>query len=400
MRFPSVRLTRGLTRDTYLLSFTSLFADISTEMLYPILPVFVTRVLGASAGTLGLMEGLANATQYTVQGPSGWLADRIRSPKRLAALGFLVAALAKPLIGGSTSWPEALGGRVADRFGTGVRSAPRDAMVAGSATDEARGRAYGLESLGDNLGAFIGPLVCAFLVLTMHVETRWIFYVAVLPGLASVVLVLLVRDRAHHERRGPTAPPSVRSLPAQYWKYVAATALFGLGNATNALVILRAQNLGLSLQATLFAYAGFNLFASLASLPAGYLADTVGRKWTLMAALAIFVVAYSGFAAGEGVALTAALLVLFGLFQGVFRAVGKALAADLSPERLRATGLGIYSTAVGLSGLVASVVGGQLWDRATPAATFWYGAAVGVVGLAAVGLLVPSRTAARERATG
>ncbi len=383
------RFTRGLSSDTYLLSFTSLFADVSTEMLYPILPIFVTRVLGASAGTLGVMEGVANATQYLSQGPSGWLADRIRSPKRLAAAGFLVAALAKPFIGASTSWPEALAGRFADRLGTGTRSAPRDAMIAGSAVEDARGRAFGLESVGDNLGAFIGPLVCALLLLVAHLQIRWIFVLAAVPGLVSAGLVMLVKGRSRAEPAAVTEEKGLRELPPAYWKYIAAVALFGLGNATNALVILRAQDLGLSLQGTLFAYAGFNLCASMAALPAGYVSDRLGRKSTLMVALAVFVITYVGFAAGEGVVVAGLLLVLFGVYQGVFRAVGKALAADLSPEPVRATGLGVYSATVGLTGLVASVAGGQLWDRIDPAAAFWYGAAVGVVGLAALGILVP-----------
>lgn len=385
------RYTRGLTRDTYLLSFTSLFADVSTEMLYPVIPIFVTQVLGASAGILGAMEGLANATQYLVQGPSGWLSDRIRSRRALAAAGFFVAAVAKPLIGGSTSWPEALAGRVADRFGTGVRSAPRDAMIAGSATGDARGRAFGLESVGDNLGAFIGPLVCAGVLFGLHHPVRSVFYLALAPGLVPVLLVLLVRDR-RPERRPGRPELRLRDMPAGYWRYLAATALFGLGNATNALVILRAQNVGLSLETTVLVYAGFNLCASLASLPAGYLSDRVGRKWTLMGALSIFVIVYAGFAAGRSLVLVAFLLVLFGLFQGAFRAVGKALAADLSPESRRGTGLGLYAATVGLSGLVASVIGGQLWDRVGPPATFWYGAALGLAGLLALGLFVSSRT--------
>ncbi|MGZ3489196.1 MAG: MFS transporter, partial [Isosphaeraceae bacterium] len=299
-----------------------------------------------------------------------------------------VAALSKPLIGTSASWQQALLGRFLDRLGTGTRSAPRDAMIASSAAEEARGRAFGLESLGDNLGAFVGPLVCVLLLFGAELSIRSVFFLAVIPGLVSVGLVLMVRDRRPAERKLEATRLRVVDLPAAYWRYLLAAGLFGLGNATNALVILRAQNLGLKLETTLLVYAGFNLCASLASLPAGYLSDRVGRKRTLMAAFAIFVVTYAGFALGESVALVAVLLVFFGLFQGTFRAIGKALAADLTPEALMGTGLGIYSATIGLTGLIASIVGGQLWDRVGPAATFWYGATFGLIGLVFLGLLV------------
>lgn len=385
-----MRHTRGLTRATYLLSFTSLFADVSTEMLYPILPVFVTQVLGASAGTLGGMEGVANASQYLVQGPSGWLSDRLRSRRLLAATGFLVAALTKPIIGSSTSWPAALAGRFTERFATGIRSAPRDAMIAASATDDARGSAFGLEGVGDNLGAFIGPLVCALVLFGLHLPIRSVFYLSLMPGLASFFLVLMVRERPLGGKQR-VATHRVRDLHADYWKYLVATGLFGLGNATNALLILRAQNLGLPLETTIVVYAGFNLCASLGSFPAGYLSDRLGRKRTLMAALGIFVVVYAGFAVGSSVVAAGVLLVLFGLFQGTFRVTGKALAADLSPEPVRATGLGLYAATVGLSGLAASVIGGQLWDRLGPSATFLYGTTFGLIGIFALGLLTSNR---------
>src|SRR5450759_4953396 len=230
-----VRRFSGLTRATYLLAVTSLVGDISTEMLYPVLPIFVTQVLGASAGTLGGMEGVANATQYLVQGPSGWLSDRLRSRRLLAAGGYLLAALAKPLIGISTSWPQALTGRFVDRFGTGTRSAPRDALIAASASDDARGRAFGLEGLGDNLGAFIGPLLAILLLFSMRYPIRSLFYLALIPGLLSFFLMLLVPER--RVERSDAAPGRVRDLSPGYWKYLLATGLFGLGNSTNALLI-------------------------------------------------------------------------------------------------------------------------------------------------------------------
>ncbi len=368
-------------------------------MLYPILPTFVTQVLGASAGTLAAMEGVATATQYTVQGPSGWISDRFSSRRTVAAAGYLLAALAKPFIGASAAWPQALVGRFADRLATGTRSAARDAMIAASAPPEASGRAFGLEGVGDNLGAFIGPLVAAVLVFLLHTPLRSVFFLAVFPGLASVVLVLLVRARPAPANAMGTRL-RLRELPVDYWRFVIATGVFGLGTATTALLLLRAQRLGLPLAVTILVYAGFNLCASIASLPAGYLSDRLGRKPTLAAALCVAVVTYAGFAIGGNLAVVAALFVAYGLFQGGFRAVGKSLAARLSPAALHGTGLGVYSGTVGVSGLVASVIGGQLWDRVGPAATFWYAAAVAALGVIALLVLVREGAADEPSAAG
>lgn len=393
-----MRRTSELSRDTYLLAFTSLLADASTEMLYPILPTFLTRELGASVATLGGIEGVANATQYLVQGPSGWLSDRLRSRRMLAAAGYLLAALAKPIVGSSISWPQALAGRFADRLGTGVRSAPRDAMIAASASGDAQGRAFGLEGLGDNLGAFAGPILALVLLFGMHLQLRSLFYLALIPGLGSFFLILLVRER-RPDPRDAVSPAHLDEMPKAFWKYLSATGLFGLANTTNALLVLRAQNVGLSPQTTILVYAGFNLCASLASYPSGYLSDRLGRKRTLVAALGLALIAYAGFALGGNGLLIAFVFALYGGFQGIYRATGKSLASDLSPAELRGTGFGMYSATIGLTSLVASIVGGQLWDRLGPAATFSYSAIFSAIGIAAMVLLVadrPGRTPGSE----
>src|SRR5438445_699800 len=185
----------GLSRNTFLLAFASLFADISTEMLYPVLPVFLTQTLGASARIVGLVEGLAQAIQNIVQGFSGWLSDKLRRRKPIAIAGYLLAAVSKPLIGLSTSWTGVLGARSLDRLGAGTRSAPRDALVAASADAAHRGRAFGLEGIGDNLGAFLGPLLAIALLTAVQVGERTIFYLAVIPGMLAALMILMVRER-------------------------------------------------------------------------------------------------------------------------------------------------------------------------------------------------------------
>ena len=379
------RYPAGISRNTVLLAFASLFADISSEMLYPILPIFLTQVLDASGSVVGLVEGVAEATQSVVQGFSGWLSDKLQKRKTLALIGYLVSALGKPLMGIATAWPGVLGGRFLDRLGAGFRSAPRDALIASSVPDEYRGRAFGLEGIGDNLGAFLGPLLAVLLLLSFHFEIRWIFLLAIVPGLLALLMVLMV-----HERPVPVAAKSkidvsLREFPVGYWKYLLVIAIFEFGNSSNSFLILQTKSIGASSALTILIYAGFNLVAALISYPAGSLSDRWGRRNILLASFVIFSVAYLGFARTRSVVAIGVLFAFYGLFQGIFRSVGKALASDFVPELLRASAVGWYSTVVGLLGLVASVGAGLLWDHVSHAAVFYYGAIFAIAG--SVGLL-------------
>jgi len=384
-----------LTTNVVLLSLSSLFGDVSTEMLYPILPVFLTQVLGTGGSVVGLIDGIAQATQNIVQGVSGSVSDRLQRRKPIALAGFLLAALSKPLIGFATAWPGVLGARFLDRVGAGTRSAPRDALIAGSVPDADRGKAFGLESLGDNLGAFLGPLLAVLLLGVLHIEMRTIFYLAVIPGLLAVLVVSLVR-----EERKPVADKvgiaskskidvRIGRLPIGYRKYLVATALFGLGNSSNAFLILRTQEAGVSVDNTILIYAGFNLVAALVSYPTGLLSDRFGRRNLLIGACGVFFLAYAGFALTTNALLVAGLFVCYGAYQGIFRAAGKALAADLVPAELRAGGIGWYSAVVGLTQLVASVAAGLLWDHLGHAAVFIFGTIFAATGAVAFALLVP-----------
>ena len=378
----------GLSRTTFLFALASLFSDISTEMLYPVLPAFLTKTLHADGTVVGLIDGFAQATQNVVQGFAGTLSDKLQKRKPIALAGYFLAAIGKPLMGLATVWPVVLGGRFLDRFGAGTRSAPRDALIASSVSEEKRGRAFGFEGVGDNAGAFLGPLVAVLLLYGFHAGIRSIFYLAVIPGLLAFLLVLLVKETPAAVPAKAKIDVSLRQFPAAYWKYLLATALFGLGNSSNAFLILRTQDAGASLEKTILIYAGFNLVAALISYPAGSLTDKWGGKRVLLACFVIFLIAYLGFALTQNVAVIAALFVFYGLYQGIFRTVGKTLASHLVPESLRAGGIGWYNATVGLLQLVASLVAGLLWDRIEHAAVFYYGSAFAVIGIFALLLLV------------
>lgn len=383
----------GLSRTTFLLTFASLFSDISTEMLYPVLPVFLTQTLKADGTIVGLVDGIAQATQNIVQGFSGTLSDKLQRRKPIAIAGYFLSAISKPLIGLATVWQAVLGARLLDRFGSGARSAPRDALIAASVTEDNRGRAFGLEGVGDNAGAFLGPLLAVLLLSWFGVGIRTIFYLAVIPGLLAFLLVLLVREQRTRAPAKAKIDVGPRRFPAEYWKYLVVIALFGLGNSSNAFLVLRTQDISASLQTTILIYAGFSLVAALVSYPAGWLFDKWGGKTVLLAAFVIFLIAYLGFALTQSVAVIAALFVFYGLYQGIFRTAGKALASRLVPDHLRASGIGWYSTTFGALQLVASLIAGTLWDRLGHAAVFFYGAAFAAIGIMALALLVrePSR---------
>jgi MFS family permease len=390
-RAPATSYFAGVSRDTVLLAFTSLFADISTEMLYPVVPIFLTQTLHAGGSVVGLVEGIAQATQNIVQGFSGWLSDKLQKRKSLALVGYFLSAIAKPLIGLARAWPGVMGGRFLDRLGAGFRSAPRDALIASSVSEENRGRAFGLEGIGDNLGAFLGPLLAVILFISFQLDIHWIFYLAIIPGLLAFFMILLVREKPVPRPANSKLDVNLGQFPELYWKYLLVTALFGFGNSSTSFLILQTKSIGASFEATILIYAGFNLVAALISYPAGSFSDRGRRKSVLLLSFIIFFIAYLGFARARSVGLIAALFVFYGSFQGIFRAVGKAFASDFVPAHLRASGVGWYSTTVGLVQLVANIVAGLLWDRIGHAAVFYYGAAFAAVGSIGLLVLIPGR---------
>jgi len=384
------RYFSGLTRNSVFLACASLFSDISTEMLYPILPIYFTQNLKASGSIVGVIEGIAQATQNIIQGASGYLSDKWQKRKPIALFGYILSAVSKPFIGIANAWPGALAARISDRLGSGTRSAPRDALIASSVDEKDKGKAFGLEGIGDNLGAFLGPLITVFLFFTIQLDIRYIFYLAIIPGLFSVLMILLVKEKKTVVKAKSKIDIHVRKFPKAYWKYLMVIALFGIGNSSNSFLILMVKDEGLSLVTTVLVYALFNLVAALISYPAGSFSDKYGRRPVLLISFIIFLVSYIGFAFSTSILLVGILFVFYGLFQGIFRSIGKSFAADFVPENLRASSIGWYSTVVGLSGLIASIIAGQLWDHTSHAAVFIYGAIFSFIGIIFLLILIPN----------
>jgi len=381
----------GLTKNTFLLAFTSLFSDISSEMLYPILPIFLTQTLKVSGSIVGLIEGVAGTTQNIIQGFSGSLSDKWQKRKGIAVFGYILSAISKPFMGLAMAWPMVFGARFLDRFGAGTRAAPRDALIAASADEKNRGKAFGLEGVGDNLGAFIGPLIAVALLFMWEFNIRSVFYLAFIPGVLSVVMILLVKEKKVDVKSKIKIDVGLKQFPTGYRKYLLATALFGIGNSSNAFLILQTKDMGVSFENTILIYAVFNLLAAAISYPAGHLSDKYGRKNILLISFLIFLITYSGFAFTKNLWVIGSLFCLYGLYQGIFRSVGKAMAADFIPSQLRASGIGWYSTTIGITGLIASVVAGQLWDHVSHSSVFIFGALFSLIGIISLVILIPNK---------
>jgi MFS family permease len=382
------RIFAGVSRNTALIAAASLFADLATEMISPILPIFLTQTLHASGSIVGLIDGVAQAVRNILNGFAGALSDRFRARKPLALTGYLLAAVAKPLMGISTIWEAVFGARLLDRLAAGLRAAPRDALVASSVAGDRRGEGFGVGSFGDNAGAFLGPLLSVLLLYALHLGIRAIFYLAVIPGLLAGLMVLPVREQPFTAPKGPSVQIGLRSLPKEYWRYLLVTALFGLGNSSDAFLILRIQESGASLEASILIYGASNMAAALVSYPAGRLSDTWGRKAILLASFFAFAIAYLAFALTPRLLPGLAAFLVYGLHQGAFRAVGRAFATDFAPEHLRASSIGWHGSTLGMSQLLASIIAGLLWDGAGHASPFIYGVAFSTLAIAGLMLLV------------
>ncbi|HZR99876.1 MAG TPA: MFS transporter [Chloroflexota bacterium] len=389
---------RGVSRNVFLLGLVSFANELATSMLYPVIPIFLAATLGAPYAAIGLVEGAADAVTAGLQGASGWAGDRFGRKKQLVMLGYLLSALAKPALGLAFGWPLVLGARVLDRLGKGLRSAPRDAMIADAAAPNTRGRAFGFHSAADTAGGVVGPLFALGLIAWLgEANLRPIFVLALLPCLGAVALMALTRDRA------PAAGPPRAATPARLiWTrplvgFFALSVLFGLANSSDAFLILRARDLGLSTSLVIVAYVVYNVVYTLLATPAGDWSDRVGRKPAYVLGLLIFAVVYAGFALAGGSAWVWPLFAVYGAYIALTDGVGKALLTDLAPKDSRGTVLGMYQLALGLSALVASVLAGALWDTIGAPAPFWLGAG-GALVAALLLLALPLRPAAAAAA--
>lgn len=409
----AIKTRPPLPRTVILLGWVSFFADVSSEMIYPLLPLFVVVVLGASPTQLGIVEGVALATVAVMTAVAGWRSDRIRRRVPYVRWGYALPVAGKSLLVVAVNWPMVLAGRSLDRFGKGLRASTRDALLADAAPADQQGQAFGLHRAMDTAGSMVGVLLAAGLFwwftgapVSFQAEEaadqsvrasswafRLVFGISAALGVISAALTFLVREtppqivpEAPPLSTDPTsqvhavAPLGPLGLPRGYWLTMSLLLIFALANSSDMFILLRASQVGLSPWAVVLAYAVFNLTYAVASYPAGVLSDRIGRWPVIGAGWALYAVAYAGFAI-TGAGGIAPLFALYGVYMALTDGVGKALIADQAPRNRRGTAIGLFYMSAGFATMAGNVLAGLLWDFVGPAAPFWFGAGAALAAL-------------------
>ena len=383
---------RVLTGNVLWLSVVSLLTDFSSEMIYPLLPFFLTTVLGAGPAFLGLIEGVAETTASLLKLASGWFSDRIGKRKSLVLLGYGVASLVRPLIAiAGLPW-QVLAIRFADRVGKGIRTAPRDALIAESIPPERHGAAYGYHRAADHFGAVLGPLTASALLLALPGRYRLVFALAAVPAILSViVLAAKVHDTGVTARLAPKAEfKGFSGLGRKFHLFLAIVLIFTLGNATDAFLLVRAQELGVPLALIPVLWGAFHVSKMIWSVIGGRLADRLGPRPAIIAGWLVYAATYVGFGFASQAWQVWALFAVYGLFYGLTEAPEKALVAAVAPANQRGAAFGAYHFSIGLGALPASVLFGLLWQRFGATTAFLVGASLSVIAATALLLLRPA----------
>ncbi|HUF04770.1 MAG TPA: MFS transporter [Aridibacter sp.] len=386
-----LRRYRGLSRNVLALSAVSLLNDTSSEIIYPLLPAFLAITLGATPFAIGLIEGFAESVSSLLKLFSGYLSDRLNRRKLPVFAGYALASVVRPLLAFVTSWPQVLAVRVADRVGKGIRVAPRDALLAGSTSPAKRGLAFGFNRAADHLGAVLGPLAAFALLYFLANDPanptaddyRELFLFAAIPvAVGLFIIIFFVHDKETSLAEGAVAREplhlSLRGFDSNFLRFLIIIALFTLSNSTDAFLLLRAQQAGISLQLLPLLWMALHLSKALSSLVFGDLSDRVGRRKLIFAGWMVYALVYCGFAFVTAPWQALALFVLYGVYFGLTEGVEKALVADLVPEKKRGTAYGLYNLAFGITVFPASLLFGYLWTSYNSATAFLVSASISV----------------------
>jgi MFS family permease len=378
-----------------LLGVTSLCTDISSEMVYPLLPLFLASI-GAGPAALGLIEGFAESLASLLKVFSGSLADKFGKRKGLTLAGYACSALGKVILAVATGWGMVFCARSVDRFGKGIRTAPRDALIAESAAEGKRGRAFGLHRAMDTAGAVIGVSAACVIIAGKNADYAKVFLLSVIPASIGVLLLLWLREPARDRRRErEKAAISLRALPEKLKRFLAIAFVFSLGNSSNAFLLLRSSGPSRGLSGVLLLYLAYNVSYMVLSYPAGRLSDRLGRRRILTWGYTVYGCVYLGFAffdPAQSSWIPWLLFTLYGAYSGLTDGVEKALVTDLAPGSVRAGAIGLHAMITGIALLPASVIAGLLWERCGPASPFILGGALGLGAAAGIAMLLRDGT--------
>lgn len=376
-------------RNIVFLGLISCFADISAEMVYPIIPLYLTAVLGATPALVGIIEGIAESLASLLMIFSGYLSDRFRHKKALAFAGYAAGVVYKIILLLAPGWGGVLAGRVTDRFGKGIRTAPRDVMVAESAEEGHMGKAFGIHKMLDMLGSSVG-IFAAFVIVKQLGQSsyRTVFAVSMIPVLIALFIFFFVKEKPGQARKEERVPfwQNAKKLDGRLKLYLAVTFIFTLGNSSNSFLLLRAQNAGFSSSGAIFLYFIYTASASILAIPCGRLSDRIGRKKLLVGGYIAFSIVYFAFAFCTSKAVMPAIFVVYGIYTAMTAGVERAFVAEIAPPELKGTMLGLQAALAGIALLPASVIAGLLWVKINAAAPFVYGAVLSLTAALMVGL--------------
>jgi len=400
----------GLSRPVWLLGWVSFFTDMASETVYPLLPLFLTQVLGAGAMSLGVIEGVAEAANSALKVFSGWLADKSGSPKRLVLAGYGIASAVRPLIGLATAWPQVLAIRFADRLGKGIRGAPRDSMLADFAPANARGRVFGFHRAMDHAGAVTGPLLASVFLYFYPGEYRTLFALTIVPGIIVILFILRVPEPRRTSKRAEAGtlkntaelnPAASRrtlwNLGKPFYRATAVILLFSLGNASDAFLLLRLSDLGVATMWIPLLWSALHVVKVVSSLVGGALSDRFGRRGLIALGWLWYALVYAAFGVVDTKATLIVVFLSYGLYFGLTEGNEKAWVADMAPAGARGTAFGVYNAALGIGTLAASLIFGAIWTRISPHAAFLTGASLAVVASLLLFMAIPERTREPER---
>jgi len=397
---PERRKVFGLHPNVFFLGIVSLLTDVSSEMIFTLVPLFLFNVLRAGTPVIGLVGGLSESADAILRIFSGWLSDKMGRRKPLAVVGYSISTIAKPFMYLASSWGGVLAVRFGDRLGKGIRTSPRDALVADSVSAKERGKGFGLHRAMDTSGAVLGLAIAALIIylaqgggLELNLKSyQWLVLVGVVPAvLAVVVLLLFVRERKKPASAGTGSRLSFKQLGSfdgRFKLFLVVMAVFTLGNSSDFFVILRAQDLGSSVVYVVLMLVVFNIAYAVTALPAGVLSDRLGRRRVIIMGWFIYALVYLGFALASERWQVWLLFAGYGLYYGIVEGVARAFVADLVPEEKRGTAYGLYHGVVGVALLPASLIAGWLWQAVSPAAPFYFGAGLAFIAMLGMMALV------------
>ena len=377
-----------LPRPVWLVSWTSFFTDTASEAVYPLMPLYLTRTLGGTAMAIGVIEGAAEALNSVLKILSGRLSDRWSVRKPFVIAGYSISTLVRPVVALATSWLHVLAVRLTDRVGKGIRSAPRDALLASWADPATRGYVFGLHRSMDHAGAIVGPLLASAFLWFYPEQYRTLFALTIIPGMIAVALLLPVPDApAREETAGPDPRVAPGQLGQRFTRYLTVLFLFSLGNSTDAFLLLRLSDVGVGAAWIPVAWAALHVVKALVSPVGGHLSDRMSRRTLIAAGWLVYAAVYGGFALASSAATLVPLFLAYGVYYGLTEGVEKAVVADLAPSGHRGAAFGAYHAVLGIGALAASLVFAAVWKAAGAPAAFALGAALALVSCACLSSL-------------